>query len=145
MFVNQNVGNFIVLLRKTGTFRKVLHRAIRRNVEQPFCSAVYTDFNCSDYFINGMNLPVYAVCVVHSAHKYDITLELKMTKKTKKSAINDCFDKKYTKNNIDKYTNKVYNIQYKKSEEYRKENLIYGKRKTILWSVMRSTHSDCFC
>ena len=33
-----------------------------------------------------------------------------MTKKTKKSAINDCFDKKYTKNNIDKYTNKVYNI-----------------------------------
>jgi hypothetical protein len=57
-----------------------------------------------------MNLPVYAVCVVHSAHKYDITLELKMTKKTKKSTINDCFDKKYTKNNIDKYTNKVYNI-----------------------------------
>ena len=33
MFVNQNVGNFIVLLRKTGTFRKVLHRTIRRNVE----------------------------------------------------------------------------------------------------------------
>jgi hypothetical protein len=44
-----------------------------------------------------MNLPVYAVCVVHSAHKYDITLELKMTKKTKKSAINDCFDKKIHK------------------------------------------------
>lgn len=33
MFINQNVGNFIVLRRKTGTLRKVLHRAIRRNVE----------------------------------------------------------------------------------------------------------------
>ena len=66
-----------------------------------------------------MSLPAYAVCVVHSAHKYDITLELKMTKKTKKSVINDCLDKKCTKIILTSIQTKctIYSIKNRKNIE----------------------------